>query len=99
MSDVASAVNGLSPRRAGKPVREAVRKIKAEARSFADPTDTARDKLVAAAARRIRLRREVMRRWAREQAHVAGRSVQNRPVTAIAAALGVGVVIGLLARR
>jgi ElaB/YqjD/DUF883 family membrane-anchored ribosome-binding protein len=40
-----------------------------------------------------------MRLWARRRGEVAGQAVQTRPATAIAAALGVGVIIGLLARR
>jgi ElaB/YqjD/DUF883 family membrane-anchored ribosome-binding protein len=114
MSDAATPMNGAAakaaPEKAAKAVRKTVRKVahKAEraahevgqeARSFAAEADEARDKLVAAAIRRAHARRAMARRWARHQAALAGEAVQTRPLTSIGAALGVGIIIGLLAAR
>jgi ElaB/YqjD/DUF883 family membrane-anchored ribosome-binding protein len=81
---------------APKVAKKTVKKVQAEARSFAAGADQARDKLVATAIHRARARREYARRWALGQAEVAGVAVQSRPVTAIGFALGIGVIIGLL---
>ncbi len=94
MSDSASPIDGAKPR-----ARKAVRKVKNETRSLATAADHAREELIVAAIRRARARREFARRWARNQAEVAGVAVQSRPVTAIGFALGLGVIIGLLAAR
>jgi ElaB/YqjD/DUF883 family membrane-anchored ribosome-binding protein len=106
MSDTATPVNGAAPkprktaakavRAAPKVARKVASKVKTEARSFAADADEAREKLIAAAIHRARARREVARRWAVGQAEVAGEGVKTRPLTAIAAALGIGVIIGLL---
>jgi len=109
MSD-ASPVNGAAPKvrkAAAKAVRAAPKvarkaatkvasKVKGEARSFAAEAEEARQKLVATAIHRARARREIARRWTMDQAEVAGKGVKMHPVTAIGAALGVGVIIGLL---
>ena len=105
MSD-ASPVNGAAPkvrkaaakavRATPKVARKVATKVKTEARSFAAEADDAREKLVAAAIHRARVRREFARRWAMGQAEVASQNVKMRPVTAIGAALGIGVIIGLL---
>jgi ElaB/YqjD/DUF883 family membrane-anchored ribosome-binding protein len=94
MSDAATPANGAAPK-----TRKVVRKVKAEARSFAADADEAREKLIATAIQRARARRELVRRWAEEQAGVAGEAVQTRPMTAIVAAFGVGLIVGLLAGR
>ena len=94
MTDAATPANGAAPR-----ARKVVRKVKAEARSFAADADEAREKLIATAIQRARARRELVRRWAEEQAGVAGEAVQTRPMTAIVAAFGVGLIVGLLAGR
>jgi ElaB/YqjD/DUF883 family membrane-anchored ribosome-binding protein len=99
MSDAAHPLNGTTPRKARKTVAKVARKVESEARSFAAEAEDARDKLVATAIKRIRTRRRAAQAWARGRAEVAGEAVQTRPVTAIATALGVGVIIGLLARR
>ena len=99
MSDAASHVNGSAPRRARKPAAKVARKVQGEARNLAAAADKARDKLVDAATKDVLARREAVRAWARQRAEVAGEAVQERPVTAIAAAFGVGVIIGLLAVR
>ncbi len=107
MSDSATPVNGTAPtkvrkaaartaRAAPKAARKVANKVQTEARSFAAEADKARGKRIATAIHRARARREVMRRWAMEQAEVAGGAVQTRPVTAIGFALGIGVIIGLL---
>ena len=83
-------------RAAPKAARKVATTVKSEARSFAASADDARDKLIAAAIHRARVRREVARRWALDQAEVAGVAVQSRPVTSIGFALGIGVIIGLL---
>ena len=98
MSDAATPVNGAAPK-TRKVARKVVRKVKSESRSFAAEADQAREKLIATAIQRTRARREFVRRWAQDQAGVAGEAVQTRPMTAIAAALGVGLIIGLLAGR
>jgi len=98
MSDAATPTNGAAPK-ARKVARKVVRKVKAEARSFAADAEEAREKLIATAIHRARARREVVRRWAEDQAGVAGEAVQTRPMTAIVSALGVGLIIGLLAGR
>jgi|ERR1700677_177682 ElaB/YqjD/DUF883 family membrane-anchored ribosome-binding protein len=105
MSD-ASPVNGAAPkvrkaaakvaRAAPKVARKVASKVETEARSFATEADEAREKLVATAIHRARARREVARRWTMDQAKVASQGVKMHPVTAIGAALGVGVIIGLL---
>jgi len=83
-------------RAAPKVARKVASKVEAEARSFAADADQAREKLVATAIHRARARREVARRWTMDQAGVAGQRIKTHPATAIAAALGVGVIIGLL---
>ncbi|HEY3888614.1 MAG TPA: hypothetical protein VGL73_08565 [Caulobacteraceae bacterium] len=108
MSDAATPVNGGAPtkvrkavaktaRAAPKMARKAARTVETEARSFAAEADQAREKLIATAIHRARARREYARRWALDRAAVAGVAVQSRPVTAIGFALGIGVIIGLLA--
>jgi ElaB/YqjD/DUF883 family membrane-anchored ribosome-binding protein len=102
MSDAATPSNGAAPSRAGQTARKTVRKVKAEPRSFVDDaaeTDDAREHRIAVAIHRARARRALVQGWAREKAVVAGEAVQTRPLTAIAAALGVGLIIGLLAAR
>lgn len=107
MSDAATPVNGAAPtkvrkaaaktaRAAPKVARKVAHKVETEARSFAAEADRAREKLIATAIHRARARREYARRWALDQAEVAGVAVQSRPVTAIGFALGIGVIIGLL---
>jgi len=106
MSDTATPVNGAAPkarkaatkavRAAPKVARKVASKVKTEARSFAAEADDAREKLIATAIHRARARREFARRWAVDQAEVASQRVKTRPGTAIAAALGIGVIIGLL---
>jgi ElaB/YqjD/DUF883 family membrane-anchored ribosome-binding protein len=110
MSDTATPVNGAAPkarkaatkaatkavRAAPKVARKVASKVKTEARSFAAEADEAREKLIATAIHRARARREFARRWAVSQAEVASQRVKVRPVTAIGAALGIGVIIGLL---
>jgi ElaB/YqjD/DUF883 family membrane-anchored ribosome-binding protein len=81
---------------APKVVKKTVAKVQTEARTFAADADAAREKLIATAIHRARARREYARRWALDQAEVAGVAVQSRPVTAIGFALGIGVIIGLL---
>jgi ElaB/YqjD/DUF883 family membrane-anchored ribosome-binding protein len=92
----AAKVARAAPKVARKTASKVASKVKAEARSFAADADDARDKLVATAIHRARARREVARRWTMDQAKVASQGVKMRPVTAIGAALGVGVIIGLL---
>jgi ElaB/YqjD/DUF883 family membrane-anchored ribosome-binding protein len=113
MSDV-TPVNGAAPTKVRKAATKAVKaapkvvrklartvghKAKAEASDFAAEADEAREKLIAAAIHHARVRREVARRWVRDQAGLAGEVARTRPLTAIAAALGVGIIIGLLAAR
>jgi ElaB/YqjD/DUF883 family membrane-anchored ribosome-binding protein len=97
MSDAASHVNGSAPRRARKPAAKV--KVAGETRGLAAAAEKARDKLVDTATKDAFARRAAVQAWARERAEVAGEAVQERPVTAIAAALGVGIIIGLLAGR
>ena len=99
MSDAASHVNGSSPRRARKPATKVARKVEGEARTIAAAAEKAREKLVDAATKDALARRAAVQAWARQRAEIAGEAVQERPVTAIAAALGVGIIIGLLAGR
>jgi ElaB/YqjD/DUF883 family membrane-anchored ribosome-binding protein len=99
MSDAATQITGALPPKLRKTARTTARKIKAEAESLVDVADDAREKFVAIAARRARARRAAVQAWARGRAEVAGETVQEHPVTAIAAAVAVGVIIGLLARR
>jgi ElaB/YqjD/DUF883 family membrane-anchored ribosome-binding protein len=106
MSDAEPPVNGGEPAKAGKTARQVADEVKAradgvrdEARSFAAEAEAAREKLIAVAIHRARARRAMAQHWAKHQAAVAGQAVQTRPLTAIAAALGVGVIIGLLAAR
>lgn len=106
MSDAESPMNGgetAGARKAGSPIADEIQASAAavddEARSFAAEADAAREKLIALAIHRARARRAMAEHWAKHQAAVAGQAVQTRPLTAIAAALGVGVIIGLLAAR
>jgi len=95
----AAKVARAAPKVARKTVKTASKvasKVEGEARSFAAEAEKAREKLVATAIHRARARREFARRWAVDQAEVASQRVKTRPATAIAAALGVGVIIGLL---
>jgi ElaB/YqjD/DUF883 family membrane-anchored ribosome-binding protein len=92
MSDAATPTNGATAAsRTRKPAASA--KPRAESRSFAPET------VADAAADLARARREAMRAWADARAETAARAVKSRPNTAIAAALGIGVIIGLLSRR
>jgi ElaB/YqjD/DUF883 family membrane-anchored ribosome-binding protein len=105
MSDAATPLNGTTPpkpRRSAPKAATAARKAASAAETYANAAaeaDAAREKLIATAIHRARARREVMRRWAMAQAEVAGGAVQTRPMTAIGFALGIGVIIGLLAAR
>jgi ElaB/YqjD/DUF883 family membrane-anchored ribosome-binding protein len=106
MSDAATPMNGTTPPKARRPAPEApaaapkaapkAATAKETYANAAAEADAAREKLIATAIHRARARREVMRRWAMEQAEVAGGAVQTRPVTAVGFALGIGVIIGLL---
>lgn len=73
-----------------------------DARSFA-PHDEGGgregERLKALAAKALRRTSQELRVWADARADEASEAVEHRPITAIAAALGVGVVIGLLSRR
>jgi ElaB/YqjD/DUF883 family membrane-anchored ribosome-binding protein len=106
MSDAATPMNGATPPKPRRPAPKAAAaaskaapKATTAAETYANAAveaDAARAKLIATAIHRARVQREVMRRWAMEQAEVAGGAVQTRPVTAIGFALGIGVIIGLL---
>jgi ElaB/YqjD/DUF883 family membrane-anchored ribosome-binding protein len=85
-----------APKVVRKTVKKVQAKVQSEARSFAADADQAREKLIATAIHRARARREYARRWAVDQAQVAGVAVRARPATSIGFALGIGVIIGLL---
>ncbi|HEX4197693.1 MAG TPA: hypothetical protein VHZ26_09635 [Caulobacteraceae bacterium] len=106
MSDAASPVDDPAPAKPRKSARNGADQagsgtgaVESEARSFAADAAAAREKLIAIAVHRAKARRAIAEHWAKEKAVVAGQAVRTRPVTAIGAALGVGVIIGLLAAR
>jgi len=70
--------------------------------SFADAKDKAEQaeaSLIAAIRDALDSRTQEARRWAADRAEVAREAVQERPATAILGALGVGMILGLLASR
>jgi ElaB/YqjD/DUF883 family membrane-anchored ribosome-binding protein len=96
MTDVTGDLNGQS-----EPLDDNTEqgpgRAKRESRSFTDGEPLSG--LVRPVLETVRHRAAAARDWAKARGEVAGELVQERPVTAIAAAFGVGMLIGVLARR
>jgi ElaB/YqjD/DUF883 family membrane-anchored ribosome-binding protein len=100
MTDATGDLNGQSgAHKAGSQTGDSrsKRRAKAETRNFTDGEGLSG--VVRPALESVRQGAATARNWPQARGEAAGELVQERPVTAIGAALGVGVIIGMLARR